>query len=78
MLITTRVSKKSQIVIPKEIRETVGIIEGDELIVDVEGDRVILKVKPKNYTRKLRGLHKNVWKGINPRKYVKGERESWG
>ena len=78
MLITTRVSKKSQIVIPKEIRETVGIIEGDELIVDVEGDRVILKVKPKNYTRKLRGLHKNVWKGIDPRKYVRGERESWG
>ena len=78
MLITTRVSKKSQIVIPKEIRETVGIIEGDELIVDVEGDRVILKVKPKNYTRKLRGLHKNVWKGVDPRKYVKGERESWG
>ena len=78
MFITTRVSKKSQIVIPKEIRETVGIIEGDELIVDVEGDRVILKVKPKNYTRKLRGLHKNVWKGIDPRKYVRGERESWG
>lgn len=78
MLITTRVGKKSQIVIPKEIRETVGIIEGDELIVDVEGDRVILKVKPKNYTRKLRGLHKNVWKGIDPRKYVRGERESWG
>jgi AbrB family looped-hinge helix DNA binding protein len=77
MLITTRVSKKSQIVIPKEIRETVGISEGDELIVDVEGDRVILKVKPKSYTKKLRGLHKNVWKGIDPKKYVRGERESW-
>ncbi|MEW6416603.1 MAG: AbrB/MazE/SpoVT family DNA-binding domain-containing protein [Nitrospirota bacterium] len=77
MLITTKVSKKSQIVIPKEIREMVGISEGDELIVDVEGDRVILKVKPKSYTKRLRGLHKNVWKGIDPKKYVRGERESW-
>jgi AbrB family looped-hinge helix DNA binding protein len=77
VLITTRVSKKSQIVIPKKIRDAVGISEGDELIVDVEGDRVILKVKPKSYTKRLRGLHKNVWKGIDPKKYVKGERESW-
>ena len=77
MLITTRVSKKSQIVIPKKIRDTVGISEGDELIVDVEGDRVILKVKPKSYAKRLRGLHKNVWKGIDPKKYVRRERESW-
>jgi AbrB family looped-hinge helix DNA binding protein len=77
VLITTRVSKKSQIVIPKKIRDAVGISEGDELIVDVEGDRVILKVKPKSYAKRLRGLHKNVWKGIDPKKYVRGERESW-
>ena len=77
MIITTKVSKKSQIVIPKQIRETANISEGDELIIDVEGDRVILRVKPKSYTKKLRGLHKHVWKGIDPKKYVKGERESW-
>lgn len=77
MIITTKVSKKSQIVIPKAIRETVGISEGDELIVDVEGDKVTLKVKPKSYTKKLRGLHKDVWKGVDPKKYVRGERESW-
>lgn len=77
-MIKAKVSKKSQIVIPKEIRERVGISEGDELIIDVEGTRVILRAKPKNYTRSLRGLHKNVWKGIDPKKYVKSERESWG
>lgn len=77
MLITTKVGKKSQIVIPKEIRETVGISEGDELIVDVEEDRVILKVKPSSYSKRLKGLHKDVWKGIDPLKYVKSERESW-
>ncbi len=30
MSVTTRVSKKYQIVIPKEIRKKLGIIEGDE------------------------------------------------
>lgn len=76
-MITTKVSKKGQIVIPKEIRETVGISEGDELIVDVERDRVTLKIKPRSYTKRLKGLHKDVWKGVDPKKYVKGERESW-
>ncbi len=77
MFITTRVSKKSQIVIPKKIRETVGISEGDELIIHAEDDKVILKIKPKSYTKRLKGLHKNIWKGVDPRKYVKGERQSW-
>lgn len=77
MFITTKVSKKSQIVIPKKIRETVGISEGDELIIHAEDDKVILKRKPKSYTRQLKGLHKHVWKGVDPKKYVRGERGSW-
>ena len=37
MIVTTRVSRKYQIVIPKKIRETMGISEGDELAIDVDG-----------------------------------------
>ena len=77
MIVTTRVSRKYQIVIPKKIRETMGISEGDELAIDVDGDRIIIKVRPKSYTKKLRGLHKDIWKGVDPKVYVKSERESW-
>jgi len=77
MLTTIKLSKKSQIVIPKDVRKAVGISEGDELIVDTEKEKIILTVKPKSYTRRLRGLHKDVWKGVDPKKYVKAERESW-
>lgn len=77
MLTTIRLTKKSQIVIPKNIREKVGITEGDELIVDADKDKIILTVKPKSYSKKLRGLHKEIWKGVDPKKYVKIERESW-
>jgi len=77
MPITTKLGKKSQVVIPKEVRNAVGITEGDELIIDVVEDKIVIKQKPKSYSKKLKGLHKDVWKGIDPLKYVKKERESW-
>ena len=77
MSIITKVSKKSQIVIPKEIRKLIHLSEWDELMVNVEGEKIILKVKPKSYTKRLKGLHKEVWEGIDPKKYIKGERDSW-
>jgi len=36
------VTSKGQVTIPKEIRETLGVIEGDKLIFLIEGDRVIM------------------------------------
>lgn len=77
MMTTIRLTKKNQMVIPKNIREAVGISEGDELIVDVDKNKIILTVKPKSYSKRLKGLHRDVWKGVDPKKYVKGERESW-
>lgn len=77
MSIIAKVGKKSQIVIPKEIRDTIGIREGDELIIDILYDKIIIRLKPKNYTKKLRGLHKEVWEGIDPLEYIHNERESW-
>ncbi|MBI4378215.1 MAG: AbrB/MazE/SpoVT family DNA-binding domain-containing protein [Nitrospinae bacterium] len=41
--------------IPKEIRKLIHISEGDELMVDVSDDRIILKIKPRSYTKRLRG-----------------------
>jgi AbrB family looped-hinge helix DNA binding protein len=65
------------VVIPKEVRNAVGITEGDKLIIDVVEDTIVIKQKPKSYSKKLKGLHKDVWRGIDPLKYVKKERESW-
>lgn len=77
MSIIIKVSKKSQIVIPKEIRKLVHLSEGDELMINVEGENIILKIKPKSYATRLKGLHKEVWKGIDPKKYIKEERDLW-
>lgn len=38
-----KLSKKGQIVIPKEIREKFGIKPGDAVIFKIQGDKVILE-----------------------------------
>jgi len=69
-------SSKNQIAIPKVARKKLAIGPGDQLILDVEKDSLILKPKPKNYTKHLRGLHRFVWKGMDATEYVRKEREA--
>ena len=40
---TTRLSSKGQVVIPEQIRNDLGLSEGDQFVVIGEGDAVILK-----------------------------------
>lgn len=40
---TTRLSSKGQVVIPEEIRNNLGLSEGDQFVVIGEGDAVIQK-----------------------------------
>lgn len=37
------VSSKGQIVLPKEVREALGLREGDRVSVEIEGDHVTLR-----------------------------------
>ena len=70
-------SSKSQIAIPKSARKKLAIGPGDQLILDVEKDSLILKPKPKSYSRHLRGLHRGVWHGVDATGYVRNERKTW-
>ncbi|NLG17839.1 MAG: AbrB/MazE/SpoVT family DNA-binding domain-containing protein [Fibrobacter sp.] len=40
---TTRLSSKGQVVIPEEVRKSLGLKEGDQFVVIGKGDAVILK-----------------------------------
>jgi AbrB family looped-hinge helix DNA binding protein len=77
MSIITKIGKKSQIVIPKSIRDSLGIVEGNELIIDVVDDKIVIRPKPASYTKELRGLHRDVWEEVDPLEYLRRERESW-
>lgn len=45
ILVKIRVGKRGVIVIPKDVREKMGLEEGSILDLQVEGDRIVLKVK---------------------------------
>ncbi len=70
---TVKLSRKNQVVIPKEARKKLHLSPGDELVVEVEKDRVVMKPKPKRYTEYTLGLHKKVWSGVDVENYLEEE-----
>jgi len=72
-----KLSSKYQVVIPREARKKLGLRAGDQLAVEVEGEKIILRPRPKNYTDYMLGLGKEMWEGIDASEYVRKERESW-
>lgn len=72
---TVTLSSKYQIVIPQAAREALSLQAGDELLVLCKPDRVVIIPKPKKFSKRLAGLHREVWEGANA--YLKNERDSW-
>jgi AbrB family looped-hinge helix DNA binding protein len=75
---SVRISRKGQFVIPKEMREAMGVKEGEEILVTLEEGKVIL-TRPQEYARKTRGLLKGTWgksaKEVD--RYLRKERRAW-
>ncbi len=55
-----RVGKRGVIVIPKSVRERLGIVEGMTLELSVEGDRIVLKARDLWSELRERGRRLNV------------------
>ncbi len=76
----TKVSHKFQVVIPKEIREILGISKGDTLQVYEKDNEIVMKkaeAKIPLSLKNLKGLGKEIWENIDIEGYIKKERESW-
>ena len=68
-----KLNSKNQIVIPKEARQAMGVKDGDELLVVVKDDLIIVMSNSKRYVKTMQGLAK----GAYPSGYLKRERRSW-
>ena len=66
-------SSKNQIVIPREARRALGLKAGDELLVVIRADRIIVLQKPKSHYQAIRRLSKRRY----PENYLKNEHQSW-
>jgi antitoxin PrlF len=42
-MITSKLTSKAQTTIPQPVRRVLGLRDGDELVYDIDGDRVILR-----------------------------------
>lgn len=70
-------SRKNQIVVPREAREKLHLQPGQQLLVLSKDDRIVLIPRPANFTEKMSGLHKEVWQGIDTEDYLASERDRW-
>lgn len=77
MTITVKISSRYQIAIPRTTREQLHLKKGDRLLVDVQGNMIILVPQPDDCVVHLAGLHKEVWQDIDTDEYLRREREAW-
>ena len=59
---TATLSSKSQLVLPAEIRLKLGIHPGDRLVVEVEGDRAVIRKAPYSDVEALAAYRSNIWR----------------
>jgi len=70
-----RVGRRGQMVLPKAVREALGVKEGDPLLVEVEENRVIL-TPASSLVRESLGLLRGTW-GEGIASYLNEERKTW-
>lgn len=77
--ITTTLSTKYQLVIPKAIRKQMGLKAGAIVYVQAIDDRhAMITKQPEDYVEALSGLGKEMWKKLGGGDaYLKRERASW-
>ena len=72
-----KVGPKYQVVIPLSVRKKISLLPKKEVLVEEINGAIIIVPQPKSFTEFMFGLGKDVWKGIDPKSYVKKERASW-
>jgi AbrB family looped-hinge helix DNA binding protein len=74
-MVTTRLSTKSQIVIPISIRKLLDLNPGDMVEIDAEGERIIIRKAHSSSLKQLEECISDVWKGYDEK--LNTMREEW-
>ncbi|MBI1846094.1 MAG: AbrB/MazE/SpoVT family DNA-binding domain-containing protein [Candidatus Rokubacteria bacterium] len=64
--------------IPKRMREALGIGDGDQVLIWVDGGRLVI-TSPRAYAKSTRGLTRGTWtrRRGDASRYVERERQAW-
>lgn len=60
MILTSKITSKGQITLPKEVRKLLNVQEGNVIIFEKENDKIV--IKPAKTLRDFKGLLKNTKK----------------
>lgn len=70
-----KLSSKNQIVIPKECRESLSLLPGDEILFIPKGNLFILQKRPKSFSTALGGKLKS--EKLNLKENLDKIRQNW-
>jgi len=70
-----KLSSKSQIVLPVEIRKQLSIKPGDLLEITLEGDSVVIHKAPDSFVDALDRCGSDLWRGYADE--LKKDRDEW-
>jgi AbrB family looped-hinge helix DNA binding protein len=73
-----KLSRKGQMVLPKEAREQLGLQPGDMVIITIKDGILQIAPKPKKYADYIRGLGGSLWQELGGGEaFHQKEIESW-
>jgi AbrB family looped-hinge helix DNA binding protein len=72
---TATLSSKSQLVLPAEIRRKLDIRPGDRLVLELEGDHVVIRKAPRSDVEALAAYRSEIWRDYTNE--VQAARDKW-
>ncbi len=75
---SSRLTRKCQITVPREIRRILHLSPGDLVHFSAEEGKAVLRPVPESHAGALRGLGKALWRSQGGADaFLRKERESW-
>lgn len=75
---SSRLTKKCQVTVPRNIRRALRLKAGDVVYFSIESGKAVLRPSPESHTRAIKGLGRQAWRALGGAdRFLRGERESW-
>lgn len=77
---TVIIGPKSQVVIPKKVREIASELKPSKKVTvrALDSHSVIIEVPVKDWVEDTYGIHKKIWQNVDATDYIRKLRNEWG
>ena len=76
---TVIIGPKSQVVIPKSVREIASELKPSKRVVvrALNSHSVIIEIPTHDWVEETYGMHKKIWDGVDATEYIRKLRDEW-